>query len=125
MPRSFLAFLANDGATSTVPLSRRLRFEDFASARWRTPVCSRRSLPEPVTRTRFFIPEWVFIFGMANELLDCSSLTRTRWCGAPAAEPRRSEPSLRVEVVCRTLRRSEEHTSELQSQFHLVCRLLL
>src|SRR5689334_24824693 len=25
----------------------------------------------------------------------------------------------------RTRRRSEEHTSELQSQFHLVCRLLL
>src|SRR5689334_24342712 len=24
-----------------------------------------------------------------------------------------------------TMRRSEEHTSELQSQFHLVCRLLL
>src|SRR6266481_8750527 len=26
---------------------------------------------------------------------------------------------------CRRGRRSEEHTSELQSQFHLVCRLLL
>src|SRR5689334_24706459 len=26
---------------------------------------------------------------------------------------------------CRSLTRSEEHTSELQSQFHLVCRLLL
>src|SRR5689334_24317173 len=36
-----------------------------------------------------------------------------------------------VDVACRTsspvgqARRSEEHTSELQSQFHLVCRLLL
>src|SRR5438309_7723790 len=28
-------------------------------------------------------------------------------------------------VVIHGLRRSEEHTSELQSQFHLVCRLLL
>src|SRR5689334_23752986 len=27
--------------------------------------------------------------------------------------------------IGRTLERSEEHTSELQSQFHLVCRLLL
>src|SRR5689334_24555589 len=27
--------------------------------------------------------------------------------------------------VCRLSPRSEEHTSELQSQFHLVCRLLL
>src|SRR2546429_2779206 len=26
---------------------------------------------------------------------------------------------------CRALRRSEEHTSELQSRLHLVCRLLL
>jgi hypothetical protein len=26
-------------------------------------------LPEPVIRTRFFIPEWVFIFGMAVVLL--------------------------------------------------------
>src|SRR5438309_7406998 len=29
-----------------------------------------------------------------------------------------------VELEC-DVRRSEEHTSELQSQFHLVCRLLL
>src|SRR5689334_24812158 len=28
-------------------------------------------------------------------------------------------------VVAAEARRSEEHTSELQSQFHLVCRLLL
>src|SRR5689334_23789147 len=27
--------------------------------------------------------------------------------------------------ICPTPKRSEEHTSELQSQFHLVCRLLL
>src|SRR5689334_24076571 len=30
-----------------------------------------------------------------------------------------------VEAVVATANRSEEHTSELQSQFHLVCRLLL
>src|SRR2546422_3361693 len=28
-------------------------------------------------------------------------------------------------VVCNSRRRSEEHTSELQSRLHLVCRLLL
>src|SRR6266550_6167077 len=33
--------------------------------------------------------------------------------------PRRSPPS------CARRRRSEEHTSELQSRLHLVCRLLL
>src|SRR5689334_24638265 len=34
---------------------------------------------------------------------------------------------LMVAIVCHELvcKRSEEHTSELQSQFHLVCRLLL
>src|SRR5438309_11740931 len=31
----------------------------------------------------------------------------------------------RVELVHHLVDRSEEHTSELQSQFHLVCRLLL
>src|SRR5438309_2558678 len=31
---------------------------------------------------------------------------------------------LRVNALC-PVKRSEEHTSELQSQFHLVCRLLL
>src|SRR5689334_24392962 len=35
-------------------------------------------------------------------------------------------PTSPQEVMTRLLRgRSEEHTSELQSQFHLVCRLLL
>src|SRR5689334_24625373 len=34
-----------------------------------------------------------------------------------------SRPALPAEV--RAALRSEEHTSELQSQFHLVCRLLL
>src|SRR5205809_5190389 len=33
--------------------------------------------------------------------------------------------ALRVEVPMALLSRSEEHTSELQSRLHLVCRLLL
>src|SRR5689334_24127004 len=44
------------------------------------------------------------------------------WCpGAPGlpARPDDRSPGLHVRP------RSEEHTSELQSQFHLVCRLLL
>src|SRR5689334_24702647 len=36
-----------------------------------------------------------------------------------------SSRSLRVQVRVESYERSEEHTSELQSQFHLVCRLLL
>src|SRR5689334_24398528 len=42
---------------------------------------------------------------------------------APRARRRRSRPRGRVPAARRP--RSEEHTSELQSQFHLVCRLLL
>src|SRR5689334_24476976 len=38
--------------------------------------------------------------------------------GPPATTGSMASPS-------RLLQRSEEHTSELQSQFHLVCRLLL
>src|SRR5205085_9973900 len=40
--------------------------------------------------------------------------------GRDGAERRSSDPPLPIEV-----RRSEEHTSELQSQSNLVCRLLL
>src|SRR5689334_23959171 len=34
-------------------------------------------------------------------------------------------PTALASLTCEPSRRSEEHTSELQSQFHLVCRLLL
>src|SRR2546422_4581632 len=32
---------------------------------------------------------------------------------------------LRISAICASYGRSEEHTSELQSRLHLVCRLLL
>src|SRR4051794_41249987 len=38
--------------------------------------------------------------------------------------PRKKLPSTRLSFPCRNVR-SEEHTSELQSPVHLVCRLLL
>src|SRR5438309_2754231 len=47
---------------------------------------------------------------------------------APREEPERSSEiaqMLQGDRLGRERRRSEEHTSELQSQFHLVCRLLL
>src|SRR5438309_5547578 len=45
----------------------------------------------------------------------------------PEAEPVALLPEARVRLwrLVPAERRSEEHTSELQSQFHLVCRLLL
>src|SRR3989338_11487759 len=47
----------------------------------------------------------------------CSSLMRSIRCQAPTCVVWNLSSSVNV--------RSEEHTSELQSQFHLVCRLLL
>src|SRR5437870_5898009 len=41
------------------------------------------------------------------------------------ARPRRSRQAARRGASCRRDPRSEEHTSELQSRGHLVCRLLL
>src|SRR2546430_6473908 len=43
--------------------------------------------------------------------------------GPPCADPRRVARQLHA--AGRPVRRSEEHTSELQSQSNLVCRLLL
>src|SRR5437870_7771780 len=50
----------------------------------------------------------------------------TRAIGPPNPKaPRRRKYSSRAPVEDRSLLRSEEHTSELQSRGHLVCRLLL
>src|SRR5438309_11754387 len=50
----------------------------------------------------------------------------TRRSGWFAAVPEDRFPSLQRSPQAKPIvRRSEEHTSELQSQFHLVCRLLL
>src|SRR5689334_24844329 len=61
-----------------------------------------------------------------HPLLQQAVLASVRqWTVSPqAGEPRTFE--LRCEFgFLDTVSRSEEHTSELQSQFHLVCRLLL
>src|SRR6266436_8927059 len=53
-----------------------------------------------------------------STLFPYTTLFRSKRCpraGPPAALPRTTRPPLR----------SEEHTSELQSRLHLVCRLLL
>src|SRR3989338_3521648 len=52
---------------------------------------------------------------------------RTRQCAPPIQANTPSAPMRSRKNCTRSfaLARSEEHTSELQSQFHLVCRLLL
>src|SRR5467141_5320648 len=48
-----------------------------------------------------------------------------RWPSASATVSRRSRRPGAASASCRRERRSEEHTSELQSHLNLVCRLLL
>src|SRR5215207_4914918 len=63
-PSSFFIRGASAGERTPVPLTRRLREEDFTSNLCWLFVCSRTSFPVPVTRTRFAVPLWVFCFGM-------------------------------------------------------------
>src|SRR5689334_24134358 len=57
--------------------------------------------------------------------------TTATQANAPATPPRKRNPTRYPTAIISPMmrmlriRRSEEHTSELQSQFHLVCRLLL
>src|SRR5438309_5809226 len=85
--------------------------------------------PNPVTLFLFFFfnhPPTTEIYTLS--LHDALPISRARGGGGgrrrpDRRSPRRSRPRAlgRVPVALR----SEEHTSELQSQFHLVCRLLL
>src|SRR5690554_7595340 len=49
----------------------------------------------------------------------------SQWRPAPAACPGSGCMLLALGAIAMTAHRSEEHTSELQSRPHLVCRLLL
>src|SRR4051794_18300816 len=59
------------GERTPIPLTRRLREDDFTSNLCWLLVCSRTSFPEPVTRTRLAAPLWVFCFGMSLVLFVC------------------------------------------------------
>src|SRR5712692_12004833 len=54
----------------------------------------------------------IYTLSLHDALPICGQCNRPRLGGGDTGE-------------CRRVPRSEEHTSELQSQFHLVCRLLL
>src|SRR5690606_41678196 len=55
----------------------------------------------------------------------CSSTTRSRCSGRPKRQVSISWPATSSTCHALVIRRSEEHTSELQSRENLVCRLLL
>src|SRR2546422_7380571 len=61
-----------------------------------------------------------------STLFPYTTLFRSQACGRPG--PRTDDArsaGLRERLPWRSTPRSEEHTSELQSRLHLVCRLLL
>src|SRR3989449_3462865 len=60
-----------------------------------------------------------------STLFPYTTLFRSLWVTAPIDGIPREMPVVRVPDASVYLRRSEEHTSELQSRLHLVCRLLL
>src|SRR3712207_7521572 len=55
----------------------------------------------------------------------CRPSRRGRWRGSPPPWSHASLPRPEIPSARRWRRRSEEHTSELQSRQYLVCRLLL
>src|SRR2546422_3823659 len=60
-----------------------------------------------------------------DHVLDDVVLDQRAATRQPAGNPRADETSLEVLADFVAAVRSEEHTSELQSRLHLVCRLLL
>src|SRR5438270_6369928 len=89
-------------------------------------------IPSPVTSTLFPYttlfrssaaePPLGLSFGFAPT---CSKYSSVSFRSQIAAQSRSSETLSRLASGFRASRRSEEHTSELQSQSNLVCRLLL
>src|SRR5689334_23457734 len=86
-----------------------------ARPRGRPAAASRNDVLKLATR-RYLHGERIDVQAIAAEL-GLGRATIYRWFG--------TREELIGEVLVRTAERSEEHTSELQSQFHLVCRLLL
>src|SRR2546429_6590503 len=89
---------------SRAPGDERLRFKGFEFQRLASGRC-RATVTLASPDGREFTGESEGIISQAGELR----------CGAAAT----------VRALERVVQRSEEHTSELQSRLHLVCRLLL
>src|SRR2546430_7361313 len=62
---------------------------------------------------------------VSNAWLHSMVLRSVRWCGRAVLLPDVSNPNTSSSRAAICWGRSEEHTSELQSQSNLVCRLLL
>src|SRR2546429_9421717 len=97
-------------------------------------VCSNETMPlaanDPVIRkTQAFAPEVVLVDiatdAVTSALRAVELLHQELPDSAVFAVGPMTQPQLIVSAMRAGVRRSEEHTSELQSRLHLVCRLLL
>ena len=66
---------------------RRFRFGDLCSSMWLEYARRPRSLPVPVLRNRFLVPEWVFIFGIGPIIQAdaCEAASASSFAGAGGA----------------------------------------
>ena len=55
----------------------RFRFDDIRLAKWLVPALRCMALPVADKRNRFFVPLWVFIFGIASPIQVPGSHTAT------------------------------------------------
>src|SRR6266436_10449034 len=67
----------------------------------------------------------LFFFFFFNDTATTEIYTLSLHDALPISPPLPSKPDWVVKLTTPAVRRSEEHTSELQSRLHLVCRLLL
>src|SRR5438309_8857286 len=69
--------------------------------------------------------EVVWMITEESAILVMSTSLLGKFCILPSKEAHFMPARYKLDLVAQFVGRSEEHTSELQSQFHLVCRLLL
>src|SRR5699024_11452445 len=80
----------------------------------------------PTVRSTLSLHDALPICSTSSSAPRCSaSTTGTRTCRWPPRRSSATRPTCPSPVTGGTPPRSEEHTSELQSRFDLVCRLLL
>src|SRR5438309_1132071 len=108
-----------------MPIAVRYTQDAFSRSCWLWPVDSKGEMLKATSYMAVFFFLVIHV-PPKSTLFPYTTLFRSRGglgarAGAPAVPSHHRWESSLAEVP----RRSEEHTSELQSQFHLVCRLLL
>src|SRR5690625_6838367 len=95
----------------------------------RTPLSSFLPHPSPTDLSPLSLHDALPIFPLSRSRCGCRTSSASEcplcwWCG-PYRTSDSSPPPRITPFCCGGELRSEEHTSELQSRGHLVCRLLL